>query len=289
MVGHEPPVGRSAIEIDYARITPGFLEAVGIDLLEGRNFQTTDDADNARVVIVTQAFVDRFWPGESGLGRVFDDDGTPVRIVGVSSDVKVRTLGEEPRPLIYYPLTQSYAGFLTFVVATTGDADVLSQEIMRAGRQLDPQLLVWERTTVDKHIGTMLIGARIGAGLLGAFALIALVLASVGLYGVVSYAVSQRTREVGIRMSLGAEKGQVVRMLMSSGVRLVVVGGAIGLLLSAGAAQLMTQFLFGVQAFDPITFTVVPTVFVAIAALAAYMPARRASSVDPVIALRSEG
>jgi ABC-type antimicrobial peptide transport system permease subunit len=155
-------------------------------------------------------------------------------------------------------------------------------------RELDPEAWVWEAKTMEEHLAIVLLPARLSAILLVVFAVLALTLASIGLYGVVSYAVSQRTREMGIRMSLGADAGTVIRMLTGSGMKLVAVGGVLGLALALLVARLLSQLLFGVGAFDPVTFVAVPALLGGVALLAAYFPARRASRVDPVSALRAE-
>ena len=269
---------------------PGFYEAVGIQILRGRNFSDRDLPDRPQVAIVSEAMARKFWSSpEEALGRVIRRDDDPdLLVIGVAGDAKVRSLGEAPRSFIYLPYSQAYSSFLTVVARTSLDPERLALEMLATGRGLDPEFWVWETKTMDRHLGVVLLPARLSALLLSVFAGLALALASVGLYGVVSYAVSQRTREVGIRMSLGATPGGIVRLLMQSGLKLVAVGGVIGLTLALAVSRLLGRLLFGVASADLFTFVTVPAVLVVAAILAAYVPARRASQVDPVTALRAE-
>ena len=289
--GVEPSPDRDSHLADRATVDPEFFDAAGIRILRGRNFNDRDLADNPLVAIISEAMAKKFWSSaERAIGQMLrdDDDDLDLQVVGVASDAKVRSLGEAPRSFIYIPYSQNYSTFHTVVARTTLDPDRLALDLLATGRQVDPDLWVWEAKSMDKHLGIMLLPARLSALLLSVFAALALALASIGLYGIVSHAVSQRTREVGIRMSLGADGGSVIRMLMRSGLRLVAVGSVIGLLLSFGLSQLLSGLLFGVEAFDPFTFFAVPAVLVGAAVFAAYVPARRASRIDPVVALRTE-
>ena len=193
---------------------------------------------------------------------------------------------EPPRSFVYRPYSQDYSSYLTVVAKTTVDPRRTALDLLATGRELDPELWTWESKTMDQHLGVVLLPARLSALLLSVFGVLALVMASIGLYGVVSYAVSQRAREVGIRMALGAGAPAVVRLLAGSGLRLVVVGCVIGLGLAVMASRLLTGLLFAVDVWDPVTFVAVPVVLGGAALLAAYIPARRVSRVDPVEALR---
>ncbi len=289
--GVEPPPDSRGHIADRATVGPGFFETAGVEIVSGRNFNAADDGDSAAVAIVSEAFEQRFWPGGSALGRTIRsvrEGRPPLTIVGVARDTKVRVIAEEPRPFIYMPFSQGYTTFMTVLAATTGDGDATARDMLLAGRELDPELMVFESKTVERHIGTQLLPARLGAVVLTGFAVLTLALASIGLYGVVSYAVAQRTREVGIRISLGAEYGEMVRMLTAGGMKLVLIGGVIGLALSVLVGRVMSLMLYGVGALDPATFIGVPAILFTVAFLAAYLPARRASSVDPVVALRAE-
>jgi len=209
-------------------------------------------------------------------------------VIGVASNAKIRSLGESPRSFIYRPYSQHYLSYLFMLARTSVDPRKTALDMLAAGRELDPDLWVWEAKTMRQHLGVHLLPARLSAVILSAFAVLSLALASIGLYGTVSYAVSRRTREVGIRMSLGADGACVIRLLMGSGMKLVLVGSAIGVGIAFAAARLVSGLLFNVSSLDPATFLLVPTVLAGVAMIAAYIPSRRASRVDPAVALRTE-
>jgi predicted permease len=276
-------------DIDASTVSPGYFDAMGISLLRGRGF-TEADVDGDAVVIVSEAFGHRFFPGEDVVGRVIETrGGAPIRIIGVARDVKVRTLGEEPRPFVY-GLQGQQGTFLGLQVVVRGQGT--GQELLRAARdvlrELDPDVAVMDAKTMNDHLALMLFPPRMAALLLSVFGGLALTLAAIGIYGVVSHAVSKRTRELGIRMSLGASAGDVVRMAVGGGMRLVVIGGAVGVLLAVAVTWSIAGFLFGIGTTDVVTFAAIPAILSAVALLAAYVPARRASAVDPVRALRSQ-
>ena len=287
--GIEPPPGRSGWEIDQAVADPEFFGAAGVPILRGRNFEETDVEGGTGVAIINEVMAERFWPGEDPLGKVLRrESGQELVVVGVARTTKVRTLGEAPRPFIYRPYNQSYTSYLTAVITTRGRPEDALQAGFRILREMDPEMLVIETKTMDEHLGIMLFPARLGTLLTSLFAVVALALATIGLYGIVSYAVARRSREVGIRMSLGAEPGRVVREIVWEGMALALVGALAGMALALVGAQVLRSLLFGVSAFDPVTFGAVPIVLLAIALGAAYLPARRASRVDPVRALKAE-
>jgi predicted permease len=287
--GMEPPPGRSYWEIDRATAEPGFFEAAGISILRGRNFQKTDVEGGTEVAIVNQAFADRFWPGEDAVGKVVRrQSGSGLLIVGVAETTKIRTIGEAPRPFLYEAYSQDYSSFLTVVIKTPGLAEDALQTGFRLLREMDPEMLVVETKTMDEHLGIMLLPARLGTLLTSLFAVVALCLATIGLYGIVSYAVARRSREVGIRMSLGAEPNRVVREIVREGMVLALIGVGVGLVLSLVGARILRSLLFQVSAFDPVTFGAVPVILLGISLAAAYLPARRASRVNPVKALKAE-
>jgi len=289
VAGVEPPPDRDGHDVDRKEVDPGFFGAVGIEIVRGRNFDSSDREDAPGVALVSQALANRFWPGEDAVGRVLQrPGGDGLLVVGIASDAKVRSLGEAPRSLVYLPYSQNYQSYMTVVASTSLNADRLALQMLAQLCELDPEAWVWEAKTMEEHLAIVLLPARLSAILLAVFAALALTLASVGLYGVVSYAVAQRTREMGIRMSLGADAGKVIRMLTASGMKLVAIGGVVGLGLALLAGRLLSQLLFGVGALDLVTFIAVPALLAIVALLAAYFPARRASRVDPVSALRAE-
>jgi predicted permease len=287
--GIDPPPGRDVWQVDWAAISPGWLESIGLDLVRGRAFTEADDRDAAPVAIVNQAFAELFFPGQDPVGRRARLEGTEVTVVGVARTARIRSLGEAPRPFAYTPFAQWRGGF-AFVAARTEGVDPrrTALEIARVGREVDPDLRTFGETTVQRHLDIVLFPARASAAIASVFAGLALALSAIGLYGVVSYAVSRRTREVGIRVSLGAPSGQVVRLLMADGLRLVAVGAGVGIALSALFAMVLARFLFGVHALDPAAFAGTGAVLLLVAVLAAWVPARRATRVDPVRALKAD-
>ena len=287
--GIEPPKGQTAWQIDQAIAGPEFFEAAGIDILSGRNFLATDEPDGTRVAIINQEMAERFWPGEDALGKILRrEDGQELVVVGIAETAKIRTIGEAPRPFVYRPYSQSYASFLTAVIHASGGPEEALRAGFRVLRDMDPEMLVVETKTMDEHLGIMLLPARLGVILSSLFAVVALSLAIIGIYGVVSYSVVRKSREVGIRMSLGAEPGRVVQEIVRDGMAPAVVGAGIGLVLALAGAQVLQSLLFGVGAFDPLTFLTVTGILLGVALGAAYVPARRASRVDPVRALKAE-
>lgn len=286
--GVEPPVGQEFHLVDYTEIDDGFLPTAGIDLTAGRAFDDRDRADSEPVALVNEEFRRRFLTGADALGRSIVVNDEPVRVIGVTADHKVRTLGEDPRPFVYLPISQSFSNSVTVLARTRGDDERLAIEMMAEARAIDSSIMITDTKTMKRHLAVMLLGRELGAIVVGAFAALALLLASIGVYGVVSFSVSRRVREVGIRLSLGADTAAVVRMLTFGGMRLVVLGGATGLLLAAALARLMSRLLYGVPTADPLTFLAVPLVLGGVALLASWIPARRVTRIDPVGALRSE-
>ena len=289
--GHVPPPGQEAFLADLAAVDPGFFEAAGIQILRGRNFNEADLPDSQPVAVISDAMAQRFWRDGDAVGRLMrrpDEDNPDLLIVGVARDAKVRTLGEAPRNMVYLPFSQQFARSLTIVARTTADPEQTALALIGAGREVDPDLWVGEAKTMRRHLALMLLPAQLAAFILSAFGVLALALAAIGLYGVVSYGVAQRTREVGIRMALGADGGAVVRLLAASGLKLVMVGGAVGLIVALVVTRLLSGLLFGINTIDPLTFIGVPLVLGGTALFAAYLPARRASRINPVAALRTE-
>ncbi len=296
--GLEPPPGRDGHGADRATIDDGFLAAVGIEIVEGRNFDSRDQPDGQPVAIVSQALVQKMWPSASANGRSSGALGKMLRstgggeddllIVGVAADAKVRSLGEAPRPFVYLPYSQDYTSYLTAVAQTAVDPSATALQMMQTARRLESDLFVMETETMERHLGIVLLPARLSAVVLGAFAALALTLAAVGLYGIVRYAVVQRRREVGIRISMGADSKSVVGLMMSSGLKLVALGSAIGVVLALVVSRLLSSLLFGVEAADPMTFVLVPALLLLVSALAALLPALAASRVDPATVLRAE-
>ncbi len=286
--GREPPRGETGFSIFDAEVDSGYLAVAGIPVLRGRGFGAGDVAGAPRVAVITQAMARRFWPGQDPVGRVFRMDTSAVHVIGVTRDVKVRTLGEAPQPYMFLAAAQESVGSLTFLVSTRGDAAPLVGRALATVHDADRDVPIFRAMTVRRFLASLILPAQLAALVIGAFALLALVLAVIGIWGVVRYAVSRRTREVAIRMSMGAKPAGVILLLMRHGVGLVGVGAVLGLLLGLAGATVLRSFLFGVSAFDPLTFVAVPLLLMAVGVAASYLPARRASRLDPARVLRAE-
>ncbi len=287
--GVEPHKGTRAFTIDQTRIDPGFFAAAGVKILRGRNFSDiTDRLGSPHVAIINQVMAERFWPGQDALGKQFHGDTWVFTVVGIASNAKIRSLGEQPRMFAYVPLSQNGTHFLTLLARTSGDAERTLTQVLAAARELDRDLIIFDAKTMERHLAVMLLPARLAAVVFGAFAALALILSLIGVYGVVSYAVARRTREVGIRMSLGARPLEVVRLLMRDGFGLVGIGAVLGVVIALLTARVLRSVLFGVEPIDPVTFTAGPALLLAVGALAAWLPARRASRVDPARVLKGD-
>ncbi len=272
--------------IQYAYVTEGYLEAMGIDLIEGRTFTRQDDPTAPPVIIVNRRFRDRFWPGQSAVGQVVQTAGKDRTVVGVVETGKYRSLGEEPSEYMYLPQREIAETALALVARTAGDPREVLGRIQRTVRELDPDLPVSDLRTMEDHMGIALLPARLGGAVLGLFGVLGLVLAAVGIYGVMAYSVAQRTREIGIRVALGASAGRVLELVVGEGMRLALIGTVLGLAGAAAAARLVRGLLYNVSALDPVAFAGVPLLLVGVAALAVYLPARRAARVEPMRALK---
>ncbi len=278
---------RGSLEADRASVDTGFFAAAGIEIVQGREFQAQDGGPGARVAVVNEALAARLWPGQNPIGRhVLQDE--LVEVVGLVRTAKIRSLAEAPRPVIYSPLSGGRPASVWFLVRTTGDADRTAIAALGSLKAFDRELIPTAVTTTERHIGTTMLPVQLGAMLLSALAAVAMVLAVVGLYGTVSYAVAQRTREVGVRLALGADGRSVVRLLARDGLKLVGWGAGIGSLAAGGVAVMLGRVLAG-AGFDVMTFLAVPLGLGLVVGLAAWLPARRAARVSPVTALRHEG
>jgi predicted permease len=280
-----------APSIDVTVVSPGYFETMGVPLLQGRDFVDGDDATSPLVVIIDEAAAQRFWPGENPIGkrlRLGGPEGPQRAIVAVAQTTKVRTLGEQPRPYLYVPLAQRHRGIISLVVRTAGDPAATLPLLRREGLLLDESLPIMELKTMKQHLGIMLFAPRVGGILLGVFGGLAILLATIGLYGVVSYAAAQRTREVGIRVALGARPGDVVRLVIGQGMVMVGVGAVIGLVLAFAGARPLGSFLYGIRPWDPSTFLGITLLLVGVAFVATMVPAMRAARLDPTVALRRE-
>ena len=288
VAGFTPPKGQLGFDIDYAVADSGFFDVSGIRIVRGRGFDATDTRDAPKVAIINEVMAQRFWPGRSAVGATFRGDTTTYRIIGVARNTKVRSLGEAPKPFIFGNVRQTFSANLRLVARTDGDAERATVKLLGVLRETAPDLLLIDAKTMERHIAAMVLPARLGAIAFTLFAGLALALAVLGVYGVVSYAVARRTREVGIRIAVGAQPSAVVRLLMREGLTLVVIGAAIGLVLGLVVSRLLQTLLFGVQPGDPLTFVGAPLLLLTVGAVASLLPARRASRVDPARVLKAE-
>jgi predicted permease len=272
------------------RATPGYFQAMDTRLVRGRDFTEQDDDKAERVAIINESFARRFFPGEDPIGKAFrlgSPESPQRQVVGVVQDGKYAGLNEDPKPFVSRPLWQSYSGATTVIVRTAGDPERLIALVRSEAQQLDPNLPIASRTLIER-MSLPLLPARVAAAVLGGFGLLALALAAIGIYGVMSYAASKRTHEIGIRMALGAQKSDVLKLVIRQGVTLTLIGMTIGSLAALILTRSMKSLLFGVSATDPLTYAGVALLLAGVALVACYLPARRASRVDPMVALRCE-
>jgi len=283
--------GSAGRDITTNVISPDYFKAMQIPLMEGRDFDDRDREKTQRVVIVNQRMAQVLWPSESAVGkRIFigADSHDPLEVVGVVKTGKYRTLAEDPRMFFYYPLSQRRPGIMTMVMRTNGDPRNFVGALRHEVQQLDRAVPMSAVKTMEQHMTWPLWGPSLAATLALAFGVIALLLSSIGLYSVMAYVVSQRTKEVGIRMALGASRHDVLKMITSQGMRLAIVGAGLGLVLALLLAKVMSSLLIGVSGYDITTFVIVAVVLSVVAFVASYLPARRATKVNPLIALRYE-
>jgi predicted permease len=276
----------------YNDVSAGYLDAYGVTIVEGRGFTDQDTATSPKVAIVSQAMARHYWAGQDALGKRFKTDmDTPLlQIVGVTRDEKHIFIGEDPRPFVYLPLTQDFRSAVVASLYSNSDPASLKMALAGAVHDLDSDLPLFDVETMPDHLnnGIAFLFVRIGAAFAGVFGLLALVLATVGIYGTVSYSVNRRTREIGIRMAMGAGRGQVLGMIFRQGALLVGGGLAIGLPLAFVGTRLIASLLYGVSATDTVTFASVSVILAIVAFVASFVPARRAATVDPMVALRYE-
>ena len=285
--------GAPQVLADLYMVTPGYFSALGTPLLAGSDFNH-ERADDPHVALVNKAFTDRLFGAGNPIGQHIDGGGgLAYRIIGVVGNAKSRTLGEDTRPILYRSLDQSIgtdpstAGY-TLIVHTAGNPAGLSEALRRQVFALDPGIAIYNVETMDEHVRAAYVLPRVAAALFGVFGGIGLVLATVGLYGIMSFAVSRRTREIGIRMAVGARPAAVLRLVLGRGMVLPLVALALGWPAAWMLARMASAFLYGIQPHDPITFAVVPAVLVLVALVATWIPARRAARINPTEALRME-
>ena len=272
------------------QVDPNFFEATGIPIAQGRAFTEADRREMPMVAIVNQVMAERVWPGQDAVGkrfRVFGEEWI-IEVVGIARNAKYVTLGEEPTPHFYLPMRQHYAPNATLHVRTTGDPALAVGAIRQQVQALAPNMPLVGVQTIGNVLDQVLWAPRMAAGVLGVFGSLALLLAAIGIHGVMSYSVAQRTQEIGIRMALGAETGDVIRLVMTQALGIIAMGAGVGTVAAYFATKGLSALLFGVGTADPITFGGTVVVLLATGAVACYLPARRATRVDPLTALRYE-
>jgi putative ABC transport system permease protein len=289
--GYVPRYANERISIGYTLAGPEYFETMKTPLVQGRGFTATDDEKAPRVVVVNETMARRFWPDQNPIGKRLrlGDAAEPVyEVVGVARDGKYYLLGEGATAFMFLPLRQNYSGGATLIARTSAPPESLAAAIRQEVAALDGELPISGVKTMPEYLDRLLSAPKSVAGLVGAFGLVALLLAAVGLYGVMSYAVAQRTREIGIRMALGSPAAIVFGLILKQGLRLALSGVAIGLVAAFGLTRLLRSLLYGVSVTNPATFVRVTTSLLVVALLAALVPARRATKVDPMVALRTE-
>lgn len=286
--GYVPPADAGEPVIDFNVAAPGYFETLGIPLRRGRDF-SLQDGEEPWVTVVNETLAERFWPGEDPLGRRMMVAGSiPVEVIGVVEDHRVASLGQAPEPFLYLSALQHYQSSLALHVRTAGDPLSTLPVVRREVRDLDANLPLSDVTTLRRHVRRSLLPLRVAAWMLGGFGVLALILASVGIYGLMTYSVRRRTRELGIRMAIGAGRSDVLGLVLKRGVLLVGLGAVIGLVLAALSTRFLSGLLIGVDSDDPVTFVVVTVLFLAIGSLATFVPAVRASRTEPMTILRQE-
>jgi predicted permease len=282
------PAKNENMSIHNDDIAPRYFETVGTPMIAGREFTAQDDSGAARVVVVNEAFVKRYLPGKEALGRWIDFGGGKRTIIGVVASAKQKQLSETPLPFVFLPQAQDYNSNTTLYVRTAGDPKLLTETLRKTFASLDPNLPFLDVRTFAEHMGAAVFFMKLGATMLGMFGVLALFLASMGIYSVIAYSVSQRTRELGIRTALGAARQDILSLVLGEGMRLTAVGLGIGGVLAFGVGMLLRSQLLGVGAADPVTFLSIGALLASVALIASWIPARRASRTDPMVALRTE-
>jgi macrolide transport system ATP-binding/permease protein len=285
------PRENEEIVINYSTIGPNYFETMGIPIRQGREYNDTDTLQSPRTLVINETMAKRYWPEGKALGGKIRLGQNLAEVIGIVADSKYSSINERPLAQLFFPVSRSETSTLRLFVKTAGDPAPLVAEVRNAIRGIDATLPVYDARTLNEHMQIAVFAQRMAANLLGAMGVLALLLAAIGLYGVMAYAVSQRTQELGIRLALGASPGSLLGMIVGQGMKLTVIGLAIGLAIALGAfgsIGAVRSLLPGISPMDPITFVTVPIVLGSIALLASWIPGRRAGKVDPLVALRYE-
>ena len=285
--GRPAPEGQEPI-VHYGGITSGYFRALGIPLLRGRDFTEQEMWETSGVVIINESLAERLFPNDDPLGKRLKHGSQWQTVIGVVGDVRQRRLNEEASPQLYVTYADFKHTTMTLAIRTANDPAGLIPAVRREVQRLDPALPIFNVMTLDGFVGRTMAGWRLSAWMFGLFASLALSLAAVGVYGVLSYSTEQRAREIGLRMALGAQRSDVLRLIVGQGLKLVVIGVAIGLAAALALSRAMKSLLFGVTATDPLTFAGVALLLTIVALVACFIPARRAAMTDPMVSLRRE-
>lgn len=288
--GYQPRENEEVV-ISYSTVSPRYFETMAIPMRQGREYADADTATSPRVIVINEAMARRYWPTGSALGGQVRLGPNAYEVVGIAADAKYSTINERPLPQLFLPMSRSDVSTLRLFVRTEGDPAPLVAAVRNVIRGIDPNLPLFDARTLNEHMQVAVFAQRMAANLLGAMGVLALLLAAIGLYGVMAYAVSQRTQELGIRLALGASPGSLLGMIIGQGMRLTVAGLVIGLVLASaafGSIGAVRSLLPGISPLDPLTFVAVPIALGLIALLASWIPGRRAGKVDPLVALRCE-
>ncbi len=276
--------------VNFDDVTPGHFETMRIPLISGRDFTDFDRENTTRVAVINEAMAKAIWPGQEALGKRFAIVTEPdlLQVVGVVGTAVIGQIGEDPQPIAYLPMRQQYSPGAALVVRTSSNPEPLIGAVRTQVQQIDRNLAFTNGQTVQQILGQGLWAARMGAALLGLFGALALILASIGIYGVLAYSVAQRTSEIGLRMALGAQPRQVVGLVLKQGMLLALIGATVGILVALPVARTAAGLLYGVSATDPLTYAGITLLLLCVALVACYLPARRATRIDPLKALRVE-
>ena len=287
--------GENAPTAMTANAGPAYFKTMGTPIVQGRDFTEQDQEKSEKVAVVNEHFVRRLMPEvqspAEAVGKRFSFEGASgpwVQIVGVAKAGKYFNIAEEPRPFVWTPLAQNYNSSGIIVVRTKGNPEGMFGAVRSQVQSLDPNLPLFDVKTLTEHMKLALFPAKVAATVLGVFGLVALMLAAIGVYGITSYAVAQRTHEIGVRLALGAQLSDVLKLVLSHGLKLTIIGAVLGVLGAFLATRAITSVLYGVSATDPLTFGFVSVLLIGVALVASYVPARRATKVEPLIALRNE-